>query len=138
MSDKYNECDKDSIIHQFLKLQAQVTSTPHVKHGKPKISCFYSNLKPDCKCPECAEDTEAETQGFTNKCGNNCAFTLTQLICVQIPIAFDVDVDINEEVVCCGKPAFGPCKPQCYPCTTEESEKINDNNQTDEIDITDE
>ncbi|NLO76451.1 MAG: hypothetical protein GX092_06250 [Clostridia bacterium] len=48
-----------------------------------------------------------------------------------------MDVDINEGIVCCGKPAFGPCKPKCYPCTTEENEEITNSNQTDETDLTD-
>ena len=134
MADKYTDCD--TVIHQFLKLQAQVNSTPRVKHGKPKVYCFYSNLKPDSKCTESAEYTESETKAITNKCGDNCSFTLTQLFCVQIPIAFDVDVDIDEGIVRCGKPAFGPCKPKCYPCTTEEKEITDDNRQTDDGDIT--
>lgn len=134
MVDKYNECD--TIVHQFLKLQAQVNSTPRIKHGKPKVCCFYSNLKPDCTCTEDSEYTESETQAITDKCGNNCSFTLTQLFCVQIPIAFDVDVDIDEGIVRCSKPAFGACKPKCYSCSMEENEITDDNGQTDEIDIT--
>lgn len=38
------------------------------------------------------------------------------MICVEIPIAIGVDVDVDSGIVRCGTPDFGPCKSLCE-CT---------------------
>lgn len=35
-------------------------------------------------------------------------YTLTQIICIEIPISFDADVDIKEGILCCGEPEIQP------------------------------
>ena len=143
MGYKHSDCNKETIIHQFLKMQAQVKSTPCIKHGKPKVYCLYSKLKPNSKCCESTEletdaEIEAESGAIANKCGDNCSYILTQLFCVQIPITFDLDVDIDQGIVCCGEPALGPCKSKCKTCTAEETNNINELDFTNETAITDE
>lgn len=98
MLDQFNSCDKENIVHQLLKVQAQVSVTPIVKHGKHKVYCLDSCIKPNSDCCNDGPD-------------HNCNFTLTQIICVEIPICFDADVDIKKGILCCGKPYVKPdCK----------------------------
>ncbi len=104
MSNQYNTCGKENILSQLLKVQAQIKVTPLVKHGRPKVYCISSGIKPnsqDCdyKCDSCDDDYES---------AGTCKFTLTQLIKVEIPISFDADVDIKKGVLCCGKPEIVP------------------------------
>ncbi|MGI6733614.1 MAG: hypothetical protein ACOX4J_05505 [Anaerovoracaceae bacterium] len=35
-------------------------------------------------------------------------YTLTQIICIEIPISIDADVDIKEGILCCGEPEIQP------------------------------
>lgn len=119
MPDQPNHCDKENMISQLLKVQAQITVTPLVKHGDPKVSCIDSFIRPsfgccdhdsfdyddycDCHCDCCNHST-----GYDTVCESRrkpaCNFTLTQLICVEIPISMDVDVDIQEGILCCDRP----------------------------------
>lgn len=86
MSEHY---DNNKIVQQLLEVEAQVTVTPHINHGKPKIFCVKSDILPCC-------DSEN--------------FTVTQVIYVEIPITFDVDVDVDKGIVHCCEPDFGPCE----------------------------
>lgn len=113
MLDQFDYCDKENIIHQLIKVQAQVKVTPLVKHGVPKIHCIKSCIKlhsdcPDdeCDCPDYDWDCDC-----TEESDHDCNFTLTQIICVEVPISFDVDVDVKKGILCCGKPDIKPdCK----------------------------
>ncbi len=37
MSYPNNDCCTETLIHQLVKVQAQVTVTPLVKHGEPRV-----------------------------------------------------------------------------------------------------
>jgi len=125
VSDQHAECDKEKIIRQLLKVQAQVTVTPLVKHGMPKVYCINSSLKRNfdccvreccdydcchcdcCDCCDCCDwDPVYDTAWESGRTKHKCNFTLTQLICVEIPISIDADVDVDEGIVCCGRPDF--------------------------------
>lgn len=124
MSNQYTNCDKEKIIRQLLKVQAQITVTPQVKHGIPKVYCIKSNIKPnsncynhdcydcdcdccDCDCCDCCGcDSDYNATWESGGSKHRCNFTLTQVICVEIPISIDTDVDIDEGIICCSKPEF--------------------------------
>lgn len=120
MPDQYNRCDKENIVSQLLKVQAQITVTPLVKHGNPNVYCMNSCIKPNsdycdhecddcndcdydcCDCCDCGSDYDTDWKPRRTK--DKCNFTLTQVICIEIPISIDADVDIQEGIVCCGRP----------------------------------
>lgn len=115
MEDKHTDCE-ETIVHQLVKVQAQVTVDPHVKCGKSKVYCIDSHIKPGCECDDIIEH---------DRCGDKCTFTLTQLFCVEIPVAIGVDVDVDSGIVHCGIPDFGPCNPLC-----ENKELIDQNDES--------
>ncbi|NLB18510.1 MAG: hypothetical protein GX825_07260 [Syntrophomonadaceae bacterium] len=136
MDNQNNKCEKENLIRQLVKVQAQVSIIPDVRHGTPKVSCLDSCIKPssfcsdkdyyDCGCCDrkcwdydrcwhnqfhcdyesgydeyCCENSDYDSVSVSNQKYN---YTLTQLICVEIPISIDADVDIKEGITCCGKP----------------------------------
>jgi hypothetical protein len=104
MPDQFDSCDKEKMIHQLVKVQAQVKVAPHVRHGIPKVHCIDTRIKP--RFDSCnGEENDCDPACCTH---NNCDFTLTQLICVEIPISFGVDVDIKKGILCCGVPHIKP------------------------------
>jgi hypothetical protein len=98
---EHSRCD--TIVHQLLELEAKVTLTPHIKNGKPKIFCIDSEIQPCC-------ESEKEDGEKLELAAKKCCFTVSQVICVEIPISFDVDVDVDKGIVNCCKPDFGPCE----------------------------
>lgn len=97
MSKQKINCCKDTIIHQLLNVQAQVTVTPDIDAGKPKVFCVDSKIKPNCHYDK-------------KKKSDKCTFTISQALCVEIPFSIDIDVDVDEGIICCGNPELGPCK----------------------------
>lgn len=112
MTDQITKCDKETLVHQFLKVQAQVTVKPIVKQGEPKVHCIDSDINPDYNCYEnkkAGQQTERKPEKEIGKS----TFTLTQVLCVEIPLTVGVDVDVDHGIARCGKPDFGPCKSRC-------------------------
>lgn len=116
MLDQFNSCDKEKIVHQLIKVQAQVKVTPLIKHGIPKVHCIASCIKPHSGHTNCEYDCGGCNYDYDYDCDSsdasdhNCYFTLTQIICVEVPISFGVDVDVKKGILCCGKPDI---KPDC-------------------------
>lgn len=124
MPNQYNKCDKENTIEQLIKVQAQITVTPLVEHGNPKVYCIDSCIKPisdccnqqccncnyyDCNCYDyCDRNPNQNTTCESGKSKTKCNYTLTQIICVEIPISIDADVDIKEGIVCCDRPNAKP------------------------------
>lgn len=138
---KYKKCNKENIISQLVKVQAQVTVTPLVAYGKPKVCCIHSSLTPNSGYPcECCDHNSYEYNSNCNSMdcnfvewdaeynetcelgssGSKCNFTLTQVICIEIPISIDADVNVKEGIACCDKHDVKPIdninkkKPFCY------------------------
>ncbi|NLB41823.1 MAG: hypothetical protein GX815_06090 [Clostridiales bacterium] len=111
MSNQYPDCSKETIVSQIVKAQAQITVNPIVKHGRPKVYCLESNIRPCKQSKKVNYWTPPEDR--CKKPSNNCTFTLTQLLCVEIPIEFGVDVDVNTGITRCGTAKIGPCEPRC-------------------------
>lgn len=127
MLDQFDICDKENIIHQLIKVQAQVKVTPLVKHGVPKIHCIDSCIKPHSDCHDYDCDChDYDCSDYDCDCADgsdhDCNFTLTQIICVEVPISFDVDVDVKKGILCCGEPYI---KPDCkYDCEDDVKKQI--------------
>nr|WP_315020012.1 hypothetical protein [uncultured Aminipila sp.] len=129
MLNENNKCDKENVIRQLMKVEAQVTVTPLVEHGHPKVyfvnSCINPNL--DCSNDECNNcnycdclnhDSHNSAYPFwgsdhsitceSDKSKHKFNYTLTQVICIEIPISIDAEVDIKEGIACCDSPDVNP------------------------------
>ena len=109
MADQNTNCDNEKIIYQHVMVQAQVTITPLIKHGKPKIYCINAEFDP-CRNINAYKENCYPTG--ERSCGS-CFFTVEQVLCIEIPITFDVNVDVNQGVLCCGESDLGQCIPPC-------------------------
>lgn len=136
MDNQNNKCENENLIRQLVKVQAQVSVVPDVRHGTPRVSCIDSCIKPN---PHCFCEEDCDFRCCDRKCRDykrcwhnkfNCSFesdyddccnentdfdlvsapgrkhnyTLTQVICIEIPISLGADVEIKEGIACCGKP----------------------------------
>ncbi|MEA4987348.1 MAG: hypothetical protein VB095_04765 [Anaerovorax sp.] len=124
MSDQYTNCEK--MIRQLLEVQAQITVKPLVEYGKPNVYCVDSSITPnpdccncdcnssvdncyDCDCNYCDCDCYDWGSNYnavweSERSRHQCNYTLTQVICVEIPIYIEADVEIDEGIVCCDSP----------------------------------
>lgn len=129
MLNQCNQCDKQNVIRQLVKVEAQVTVTPLVEHGAPKVYCTNSCINPnfDYGNPECDScnycdcfnhesynsaccywDPNYNTTSECDRLKHKYNYTLTQVICIEIPIFIDAEVDIKEGIACCDKPDIFP------------------------------
>ncbi|MHC1723951.1 MAG: hypothetical protein AB9836_12195 [Aminipila sp.] len=125
MPDQFNVCNKENLIKQLLEVQAEVTVTPLVEHGNPKVYCLESSIKPNSyccnyKCHNCNYCNCCSYEWYNCKDNQNITpwecgdlrqqynYTLTQVICVEIPLSIDADVNIKEGIVSCGRPDVKP------------------------------
>jgi hypothetical protein len=111
LSKKFSKCDKKSIVSQLIRTQAQVTLKPIAKHGKPKVFCIDSAVGPNFDWDEQQQPCKPTIEDSDRK-NSKCTFTITQLLCVEVPIEIDMDVDVDAGIIRCGKPNIGPCKPR--------------------------
>lgn len=135
MLEKHISCPKETVVNQLIRTQARVTIRPIVKHGRPRIHCLGSDVKPSYdwdKNPKLRftpDDWEIDSESLhlspaeCDRPENKCSFILTQLLCVEIPIEFDADVDVNGGIVHCSEPNIGPCKPKPMELNDEDSPK---------------
>lgn len=140
MSEYFN-CEKNALVHQFLEVDARITVTPLIDHGKPTISCIKSDIRASCN----SEEEKCRNQ---QQISEKCTFYVIQKICVEIPICFGVEVDVDKGRIRCGEPEFGPCTCRCEGDTSgevysfseniksETEKKVDDTQQHDNHDLT--
>lgn len=98
----YSDCEKEALVHQLVRVDARVTVKPILNHGEPSVSCVSSEVRSGGGCDDGRYD---RVEG----CSDRCTFYVTQIMCVEIPIRFGVEVDIDNNRIRCGTPEFGPC-----------------------------
>ena len=81
----HSNCACERVINKDIEISTPVSASPIVKVGKIKREC--------CKPQIC------HVRG--------CEFVIKQIICVEIPICYDVDVDIGD--------SYTDCVPDCDP-----------------------
>lgn len=94
-ADEMAECP--AIVNETVCVQASVTITPDVKTGEIKSFCVGN---PSIgRCPGTPSPT------------GNCSFTVSQKICVQVPLTFSATAEAIPTGIVCGEPGTGECKP---------------------------
>ena len=82
-----------AIVHETVCVQAEVTITPVVVPGTIESFCVGEPIIGDC--PGILVD--------------ECTFTVSQSICVQIPLTFSASATAVPTGIVCGTPDVGPC-----------------------------
>jgi hypothetical protein len=82
-----------ALINETVTVQANVKITPCVEIGTIKSYCVGRPVMGAC------EGTPVE----------ECTFSVSQNICVQVPLSFAVDTLAEPAGIICGTPLSGPC-----------------------------
>lgn len=99
-----SECEKKLI--QYVRVDADIMVTPICQCGTPVVSC----MKPE------VVDKEYDSGSSCCCCKEPCPFRISQVLCIEIPVLFGVDVDVANHGICCGRPNIasdGECPCQC-------------------------
>lgn len=78
-------------------VEADVTVTPSVVAGTPTVNCVGNPQTVSC-----------QGRGFTPSTTDSCVFTVSQVLCVSIPITFDAEATAVLGLVACGEVFNGP------------------------------
>lgn len=85
------------VIHDTVCVQAEVTITPNVEVGEIESFCIGGPVIG--ACPGIPSPTDS------------CTFTVSQSICIQIPLTFSANATAVPRGIVCGTPGVGPCGP---------------------------
>lgn len=123
----YSSCEKRALVHQCVEVNANVTVTPILDHGNPTVLCIKSEVYPGHCCKEEITSCDCSSE--------SCTFHVSQVLCVEIPISFGVEVDVDKGHIKCEKPDFGPCKCRCKKDDPEEAYRFSchDNSIEEEV-----
>lgn len=105
------KCDEEicpAIGFQSVNVCVPVEVTPFAKAGNVKVSCFGEPvISKDCK----------KCKGEKN---GSCSFTISQTLCVEVPVCFGANTWIGDTFVCCGSECDDfDCECDCE-CNSEE------------------
>ena len=89
-------------VHETVCVQANVTIRPRVDVDPEEIQTFCVDGPVIGAC----EGTLARF----------CTFTVSQMICVEVPLTFAADVTAEPAGIVCGTPLTGPCAPITFEC----------------------
>jgi hypothetical protein len=82
-----------AMFYQNASISVPVTIIPYAKAGTTATYCCGDSRKCPCTCAEsCCHN-------------NNCSFTVTQKICIAIPIEFGADIIVGSPNIDCEEPA---------------------------------
>lgn len=84
-----------ALVHETVCVQAQVTINPLVTVGTIESICVGGPVIGTCP----------GTPSLTN----SCTFTVSQNICVQVPLTFSATATAEPTGIVCGTPAIGAC-----------------------------
>lgn len=88
----------DTTVSQLVNVCVPVTVKPFAMIGHTTTFC--------CGRPRIGtEPCVGEPEGI-------CTFTVSQVICVEVPLSFGASVKKGETLVACGTADFGECKPE--------------------------
>nr|WP_315020014.1 hypothetical protein [uncultured Aminipila sp.] len=90
----------ESIVHETVCVQGNVTITPSIVSGPSTSFCVGNPIIGSCP----------------GELRRNCVFTVSQNICVQIPLTFSATATAASNGIVCGIPDIGPCE-EITACT---------------------
>ena len=87
------DCGCNKIVTQCVDVSAPVTLIPTASLGTVTVACQGAPMV-DC---------------VTDPCGTSSTITVTQRVCVTIPVGYDVSMNTGEPTISCAD--GGPCSP---------------------------
>jgi len=96
-----DEMECNTTVHETVCVQGTVTITPSVVSGESKSFCVGDPIIGSCP----------------GELKRTCTFTVSQNICVQIPLTFKATASAVENGVVCGTPKTGMCSNSTKGCT---------------------
>jgi len=92
-SQQTTECP--TVVHETVSVQAEVTITPKVVVGEVTSYCVGNPIIGTCPLDPCPAE--------------KCTFSVSQNICVQVPMTFSAKAEAREAGIVCSTPTAGPC-----------------------------
>jgi hypothetical protein len=89
-----NEAVCETTVHETVCVQGTVTITPSVTSGESTSFCIGNPIIGRC----------------IGELQESCSFTVSQNICVQIPLTFSATASAVEDGIVCSDPDIGPCE----------------------------
>ena len=91
-----DECGCNKIVTQCVDVTAPVTLIPTASLGTVTVAC---QGVPMVNC-------------VTDPCGTSSTITVTQRVCVTIPVRYDVSMNTSDPTISCAEGGpYGPCSP---------------------------
>lgn len=87
----------EPVVSADVCIEADVTITPVVTPGTPVVTCLGDPFFGTC-----------EEEGFEPSDTGTCTFTVSQVLCINIPLTFEADVEAVAGDVACGNVFSGP------------------------------
>lgn len=121
MSDQNEKCKKEKHVYQLVKVQGQVRVKPKIKQGPARVYCLETDIRPHGeRCRGIVDFPQKDSINYED----SCSFTVSQMLCVEVPIAFDAVAEVSRGRIVCGKPRPTPCKVPVYKCACMNKEKM--------------
>ncbi|RDI45609.1 hypothetical protein [Falsibacillus pallidus] len=104
-----------SIVHQNVCVEALVTIKPRVTIGdRVKIKCGKTHISKNHNDPHSSQSgpkTMRKATSYDLNCHHedDCTFSVSQELCIAIPLVFSADAFVKPDKVACDKPGLGPC-----------------------------
>lgn len=99
-----NKCDEEicpAVGYQSVNVCIPVEVTPFAKAGNAKVTCFGEPvISKGCKA--CKGDKNG-----------SCSFTISQTLCVEVPVSFGASTWIGDTFVSCGSDDDCECDCDC-------------------------
>ena len=90
-----------STVHETVCVQADVIITPHVEVLEMKSYCMGGVVLQPC----------------AGNLQESCTFSVSQRICIEIPLVFSATATAVPRGIACGSASIGPCNPVPGGCT---------------------
>lgn len=84
-------------VSKEVCVDTEITVTPTVSSGTPIVRCIGP-----ISTNSCAQ------RGFTPSTSGSCTFTVSQVLCISVPLAFDATTEVATGQVSCGETFNGP------------------------------
>ena len=83
-----HNCSKDECVkmgYQYANVSSPIQLKPNIKIGDIDVECCNEPVVECCDC----------------KCDSKCEITITQKVCIKIPICYEIDACVGESVIDC-------------------------------------
>jgi hypothetical protein len=110
MSEQHAQCPKPVVVGQLIRTETRISVEPTINQCAPRLYCLESHVKPYRDCDERPNPLSVPSAECTMPPSRKCTFVLTQLLCVEVPIEYGINIGLEDEKIHCGRPSVKPCE----------------------------